>query len=67
MARLQVDIQSEDQVGARWVDTQAEAPQWTGIMVGAQWDLAKLQLHAQRGPAGVNFILACGIMMVVIR
>ena len=35
----QVDRQLEDQAGARWVDTQAGAPQyWMGTMTGApQW------------------------------
>ena len=78
MARRQVDIQLEDQVGARWVGTLAGAPQlwvgtlvgvlwWIGTTVGAQWDSARLQPPVQRGPEGFNFILACGVVMVVTR
>ena len=47
---------STQAVAPRWIGTLVVEPQkWTGTTVGAQWDSAKLQLPAQRGPAGVNF------------
>ena len=72
----QVDRQLEDQAGARWVDTQAGAPQywmgtmagapeWIGTTVEAQWDSAKLQSPVQRGPACVKVFSAFGIVMVL--